>query len=158
MHTVGKLGGVALGLLLLAGMPACGKKEVKPTADMLRAREVREAVERLEKAYVERDPARFLQGIAPHYPEREALERAVRRAATVYDQIELHLTITLIRLAEDQAHVSVQWDGRWREAGTGKEALEKGGVVLTLQGADLRVTKIEGESPFTPFLPGSPRL
>ncbi|MBI5379593.1 MAG: nuclear transport factor 2 family protein [Nitrospirae bacterium] len=158
MRSLGILIGLLLGFSLLAGTPACGKKEVKPTADMLKAREVREAVERLEKAYVERDPARFLQGIAPNFPERDILERAVRRAATAYDRIELHLTITLIRLAEDQAHVSVQWDGRWREAGTGKEALEKGGVVLTLQGADLRVTKIEGESPFTPFLPGSPRL
>ena len=132
---------LALGLILLVFVIACGKKEVKKASpDSALSIEAFAVAENLRKAYVRND--------------RELLEKntsklgyiSIAAARKNFDSAELTFTPALVELYGDSVHLYVSWNGVWKR---GDDTIEDRGLaVFVMKEKPLKLDEILRSSPF----------
>jgi hypothetical protein len=132
---------LALGLILLVFVIACGKKEVKKTSmDSMLSTEAFAVAENLRQAYLKND--------------RDLLEQNTTKLGYVsiansrknFDSAELTFTPVLVELYGDSVHLYTSWNGVWKR---GEETFEDRGLaVFVLKEKPLKLDEILRASPF----------
>jgi hypothetical protein len=132
---------LALGLILLVFVIACGKKEVKKASpDSALSTEAFAVAENLRQAYIKND--------------RDLLERNTSKLGYIsivgarksFDSVELTFTPALVELYGDSVHLYISWNGVWKR---GEETFEDRGLaVFVLKEKPMKLDEILRANPF----------
>jgi hypothetical protein len=132
---------LALGLILLVFVIACGKKEVKKQSqDSILSVEAFAIAENLRQAYLKND--------------RDLLEKnstrlgylSISGARKSFDSAVLTFTPALVEVYGDAVHLYVQWNGTWKR---GEEVIEDRGLaIFVMKEKPLRLDEILRVNPF----------
>jgi len=132
---------LALGLILLAFVGACGKKEVKKVSpDSKLTTEAFEVADKIREAYLEND--------------RAAIERYTTRGGYAsisisrrsFDSADLTFTPVLVEIYGDTVHVYISWTGTWKKGG--KTIDDRGLADFIMKEKPLKLDEILRENPF----------
>ncbi len=133
---------LALGIILLVFVSACGKKEVKKvSADSALTTEAFAVAEKLREAYIKND--------------RGVLERNTTRAGYLsmtnarksFDSADLTFTPMLVEIFGDTVHLYISWNGTWKRGG--KTIEDKGLADFVLREKPLKLDEVMRENPFS---------
>jgi hypothetical protein len=132
---------LALGLILMVFVVACGKKEVKKSSqDSMLSTEAFAVAENLRQAYLKND--------------RDLLEKnttklgyvSIASARKSFDSAELTFTPALVELYGDSVHLYVSWNAVWKRD---NETIEDRGLaVFVLKDKPLKLDEILRANPF----------
>ncbi|KAF0184204.1 MAG: lipoprotein [Nitrospirae bacterium] len=132
---------LALMLILLVFVAACGKSEIKkPTADSLLATEAFVLAEKVRGAYVARDMSALQANTTPEG------YKAITESMKLFDSATLEFNPLLFDIREGKMTLFVSWTGVWKKRGQTFD--ERGLVVFGLKGRPLKVDTVQRASPF----------
>ncbi|HSW63033.1 MAG TPA: hypothetical protein VLH56_06980 [Dissulfurispiraceae bacterium] len=132
---------LALMLILLFFVAACGKKEVKkPTADSILATEAFALAEKVRAAYGARDMSALQENTTPE--GYKAIAEQMKR----FDSVTLEFKPLLFDIRDGKMTLYVSWTGVWKKQGQTFD--ERGLVILGLKGRPLKVDDVQRASPF----------
>lgn len=133
---------VALGLILLIFVAACGKKEVKKvSADSALTTEAFAVAEKIREAYLKGDRAtieRYTTG---------AGYRSIIAARKSFDSAELTFSPMLVEIYGDTIHLYISWNGTWKRGG--KTTEDRGLADFIMKEKPLKLDEILRENPFS---------
>lgn len=127
--------------VMLVGIPACGKKEVKTVSPESRmTTEAFSLIETVRDAYIKRD-LNVIQSNSTANGYQD-----IAGGKKVYESVELTFTPKWVEIDGSTVKVNVSWKGVWLSAG--KKTEDTGLAVFILDGKPLKVTKIQRANPF----------
>ena len=128
-------------LLAMAFLAACDSKEVKPVStESKTALESFSVVEAVRQAFIKNDK----DGVLSHATEAGLKSIMVNNKA--YSSVKLSFTPRWVEIEEGKVTLNVSWESTWT---LGDKTLEdRGMAVFTLDGAPLKISKVEGANPF----------
>ena len=133
---------LALCIILLVFVTACGKKEVKKvTPDSAITSEAFAVVEHLREAYVKNDRA----AIEKYTTRAGYLSMANARKS--FDSAELAFTPALVEIYGDTVHIYISWNGTWRKSG--KSIEDRGLADFILREKPLKLDEVLRTNPFS---------
>jgi len=133
---------LALGLIVLIFIAACGKKEVKKVSpDSALTIEAFTVAEKIREAYLNNDLA-ALEKLST----RDGY-RSVIRAKKIYDSAELTFVPTLVEIYGDTVHLYISWNGTWKKGGNVTE--DRGLTVFVLKEKPLKLDEMLRTNPFS---------
>jgi len=133
---------LALGLILLVFIAACGKKEVKKvTSDSALTTEAFAVVEKTREAYVKNDLIALEK-----FSTREGY-RSIINAKKSFDSVELAFTPVLVEIYGDTVHLYISWNGTWKKGGNVTE--DRGLSDFVLKEKPLKLDEILRTNPFS---------
>jgi len=133
---------LALGLILLVFVAACGKKEVKRvSSDSALTTEAFTVAEKIREAYLKNDLAALEK-----FSTREGY-RSVINAKKSFDSAELAFTPMLVEIYGDTVHLYISWNGNWKKGGNVTE--DRGLAVFVLKEKPLKLDEILRANPFS---------
>lgn len=132
---------LALTLIMLVFVVACGKKEVKKTSeDSKLATEAFAIADAVRMAYLKRDINALESNTT-----REGF-RAVSGVLKSFDSAELTFNPVLVELEDNAVNVNISWAGKWLKGG--KTTEERGMAVFVMTGRPLKLSGIVRTNPF----------
>jgi hypothetical protein len=133
---------LALGLILLVFVVACGKKEVKRvSADSKMTTEAFAVVEKLRAAYLKNDFSAIQQNTTRYGYS------SIANARKSFDSAELTFNPVLVEIFGDTVNVYISWNGTWKK--NGKTFEDKGLADFILKEKPLKVDEILRDNPFS---------
>ncbi len=133
---------LALGLILLVFIAACGKKEVKRVSpDSKVTLEAFDVAEKLRDAYLKHDRAAIEK-----YTTREGYI-SIANARKNFDSAELTFTPVLVEIYGDTVHCYISWNGTWKKEG--KAIDDRGLAVFVMKEKPLKLDEILRDNPFS---------
>jgi hypothetical protein len=128
-------------MLLIPAVSGCGgKNKVKPSADSLLTTEALNGIEAIKNAYEGKD-ASTLRARIDEGPADEILR------GLNFEKAELVFTPKLVKIIDESVIVSLNWQGSWQTA-KDKDLESRGTADLVLHRENMKLMKIEGDSPF----------
>ena len=110
------------------------------------------AVRDLTSAYERRDLEAFMDKVSSAYPDREGLEKSVKKIFSTYQTIrfKLHFTKILVMVQEKGGiKATFTWEGEWRTTG-GKIVKDGARVTLVFDPGTYKLLGIDGKNMFIP--------
>jgi len=133
---------LALCVILVVFVAACGKKEVKKvTPDSALTTEAFAVAEKLREAYVKNDRATIEK-----YTTRAGY-LSMANARKSFDSAELTFTPALVEIYGDTVHIYVSWNGTWKRGG--KSIEDRGLADFILREKPLKLDEVLRTNPFS---------
>ena len=133
---------LALCVILVVFVAACGKKEVKKvTPDSALTIEAFAVAEKLREAYVKNDRATIEK-----YTTRAGY-LSMANARKSFDSAELTFTPALVEIYGDTVHIYVSWNGTWKRGG--KSIEDRGLADFILREKPLKLDEVLRTNPFS---------
>ena len=133
---------LALCVILVVFVAACGKKEVKKvTPDSALTTEAFAVAEKLREAYVKNDRATIEK-----YTTRAGY-LSMANARKSFDSAELTFTPALVEIYGDTVHIYVSWNGTWKKGG--KSIEDRGLADFILREKPLKLDEVLRTNPFS---------
>jgi hypothetical protein len=130
---------------LLSGCPV---KEPRYPADHARFQKIDAAVEKLRKAYAEKDPSAFEALLLPS-DRIDRIANEVKKDFKAFQEITLEVSIERIVIDEDTIDVFVHWQGEWKRTAADTGLRERGHGMLRWAGVQsILLRSVEGDLPF----------
>jgi hypothetical protein len=132
---------LALMLILLVFVAACGKKEVKrPSADSILAKEAFALADTVRAAYVARDMSALRASTTPEG------YKVISDSMKSFDAVTLEFNPLLFDIRDGKMTLYVSWTGTWTKRGQKIE--ERGLASFVMKGRPLKVDDVQRASPF----------
>jgi hypothetical protein len=133
---------LALGLILLVFIAACGKKEVKKvSSDSALTNEAFTVADTVRAAYIKNDLTTLEK-----FSTREGY-RSILSAKKSFDSAELTFTPMLVEIYGDTVHLYVSWNGTWKK---GDNIIEDRGLAdFILKEKPLKLDEVLRANPFS---------
>lgn len=136
---------------LLFTASACGAKK-PPEQTAVKSKNVLSALRDISKAYEKKDLSSFMAGVAPGYPDREALSKSLAAVFSKHETIHFNVQYAkMVIMVEEKGVIkaSFNWDGEWLAAG-GTTQKNGGRVTLVFEPGSFKLMSIDGKDPFVP--------
>jgi hypothetical protein len=133
---------LALGLILLVFITACGKKEVKKvSSDSALTNEAFTVADTVRAAYIKNDLTTLEK-----FSTREGY-RSILSAKKSFDSAELTFTPMLVEIYGDTVHLYISWNGTWKKGGNVIE--DRGLADFVLKEKPLKLDEVLRANPFS---------
>jgi hypothetical protein len=110
------------------------------------------AIRNLTSAYEQRDLEVFMDKVSSAYPDREALEKSVKKIFSTYQTIrfKLHFNKILV-FVQDKGNIKATftWEGEWKTTG-GRIVKDGARVSLVFDPGTFKLVGIDGKNMFIP--------
>ena len=138
--------GVLLSFLVF--LPGCKDKPPQYPEDHARFERIVEAVEKLRKAYVEKDTAALRDLMLP-LEGLQRLELEIQKDFNTFQTITLDFTIERMTIQGGRASVNIRWEGTWLKQAGGVPLAGQGHGVLIWSGKQvILLADVDGDLPF----------
>lgn len=140
---------IIVSLIFVAGCSSEKAAIKPPSEESVKVKAASEILLNLSKSYEGKDERLFMfyvsQSVSSGY---ENLETRIKRDFTIFEKINLNMTLRWARVKEDAIQLAVHWEGRWFDQ-SGKERRERGNCVFSFRDEEgLKLARTEGDSPF----------
>ena len=133
---------LAIGLILIVFVAACGKKEVKKTSpDSKLATEAFAVADKIREAYLMNDRA-----VIERYTTRDGYA-GISNARKSFESAELTFNPVLVEIFGDTVHAYMSWNGTWHKGG--KTIEDRGLADFIMKENPLKLDEILRENPFS---------
>ncbi len=130
----------SVGLLVFL-LISCGKKEIKSLSeDSKIAQEAFNILDKLKKAYLERDHETLHE-----YTSKDYFTEIVG-AIKNFDDAELSFTPTWVEIEDPTVYITVSWKGSWKLKGNVVD--QRGIAIFEFKGRPLKLSGIHRDNPF----------
>ena len=139
--------GLVIGILGLIGT-GCSKKEPRYPEDHARFQRLVEALNTLERAYVNQDSAAIHELLLP-LEVLEVFEANVQKDFAEFSVVDIVLNIDRVAIEGDHISTFISWQGSWQRSIDSPPTQAQGHGVLLWSGRQVILLRgVEGELPF----------
>ncbi|MFQ5580186.1 MAG: nuclear transport factor 2 family protein [Nitrospiria bacterium] len=131
---------------------ACASDPKKASPVLSQATRLREVIQKMAKAYEQKDGKRFFEKLDAAFHPLEPFKDQVKRDFEGFSKADIQMTIEQIRIEKESLVTVVRWKGDWTPISGGTSLRKRGHAVFrwTSKG-NLHLLGIKGNPPFGVF-------